>query len=95
MSYRKKCNDSGIPVVVLTNQAGVGRGYFSKEDVKNVNKKIKSNYLLNNARIDEFFISYSHPDGSAPFNYESLFRKPMVGMAFPLLRNLVLILVSA
>ena len=77
----KKCNKKDIPVIVLTNQAGVGRGYFFKRYVDNVNNKIKAAYSSLGARIDDFIISYTHPEGVSPFNYYSLLRKPKAGMA--------------
>ena len=76
----KKCNDLGVPVIVLTNQAGVGRGYFSEDDVKSVNEKLRKAFLQKNARIDDFFTSFSHPNGITPYDYDSIYRKPMEGM---------------
>ena len=76
----KLCNDVGIPVIVITNQAGVARGYFNEENVTKVNNKIKQTFISKGARIDEFIVSFTHVNGIAPYNYESIFRKPMHGM---------------
>jgi D-glycero-D-manno-heptose 1,7-bisphosphate phosphatase len=76
----KKCNEKGIPVIVLTNQAGVGRGYFSPLNVEKINEKIRADLKMDEAYIDDFFISYTHPEGVSPYNYESIYRKPMHGM---------------
>lgn len=77
----RRCNENNIPVLVLTNQAGVAKGHFSKNDVKIINDEIKLFYRSLGAVIDDFFISFSHPDGAIGLNYCSVYRKPMHGMA--------------
>ena len=77
----KKCNEKGIPVIVLTNQAGVARGFFNEKNVNGINQKIKSSFKLKDALIDDFMVSFTHPDGISPYNYESFLRKPMPGLA--------------
>jgi len=36
----KKLNDSGHDIVVISNQAGIGKGYFSKDELDGVNRKM-------------------------------------------------------
>lgn len=74
------CNKKGIPVIVITNQSGVGRGFYTEQDVDRVNCKIKELYEEKNALIDHFYSAFSHPDGIAPYDYYSLLRKPMKGL---------------
>ena len=77
----RACNDKGIKVIVLTNQSGVSRGYFSINDVNLVNQYIRDTYKEKKARIDNFYICPFHPEGNNPFKKESILRKPLPGMA--------------
>jgi len=45
-------NEAGFPVVVVTNQSGVGRGYFPESLVRSVNEMMKEELAAVGARID-------------------------------------------
>ncbi len=55
-------NSLGVPVIVITNQSGVGRGYFTEDSLKAVNKRLIE--LLNDggARIDGLYYCVHLPD---------------------------------
>jgi histidinol-phosphate phosphatase family protein len=75
-------NQAGIPVAVVTNQAGVARGFYGIDDVAQVHKHIEA-YLANyGARIDVFVYCPYHPAGIVEaFARTSEDRKPGPGMA--------------
>ena len=56
-------NRAGIPVAVVTNQAGVARGLYGIEDVALVHKYITEHLAEHEAHIDLFLFSPYHPDG--------------------------------
>lgn len=75
------CNQSNILVVVVTNQSGIARGYFSETRLQSINTKLKKLYLLKDARIDDFFYC-PHLPGLREDNtkFECSCRKPKPGM---------------
>src|ERR1039458_1024075 len=75
-------NQSGIPVVVITNQSGVARGFFSTDDVENVHQYIAGRMAEHGAHIDLFLFCPYHPEGAVKaFARFSADRKPGPGMA--------------
>lgn len=77
-----RLNAAGIPVAVVTNQAGVARGYFELEDVELVHKHMAAEMARSGAHVDAWFFCPYHPDGVVePFARVSSDRKPGPGMA--------------
>jgi D,D-heptose 1,7-bisphosphate phosphatase len=75
-------NKVGIPVVVVTNQAGVARGMYGIDDVVQVHRYIADCLADHGAHIDLFLFSPYHPAGVVEaFARTSEDRKPRPGMA--------------
>ncbi|MGH3517722.1 MAG: HAD-IIIA family hydrolase [Haloechinothrix sp.] len=75
-------NEAGVPVAVLTNQAGVARGYYGIEDVQVVHKHITAELAREGAHVDLWLFCPYHPDGTVKaFARASADRKPAPGMA--------------
>jgi histidinol-phosphate phosphatase family protein len=75
-------NRAGIPVALVTNQAGVARGLYGIEDVALVHKYIAEHLAEHEAHIDMFLFSPYHPDGVVTaYARASEDRKPGPGMA--------------
>jgi histidinol-phosphate phosphatase family protein len=75
-------NRAGIPVAVVTNQAGVARGRYAVDDVHLVHKYIAAHLAEHGAHIDLFLFSPYHPDGVVEaYSRASADRKPGPGMA--------------
>lgn len=75
-------NQAGIPVAVVTNQAGVARGYYGIDDVAAVHDHIAKRLADYGAHIDLFVYCPYHPDGVvAAYARTSEDRKPRPGMA--------------
>jgi D,D-heptose 1,7-bisphosphate phosphatase len=75
-------NRAGIPVAVLTNQAGVAYGLYGIDDVALVHKYIAAHLAEHEAHIDLFLFSPYHPRGVVePYAHASEDRKPRPGMA--------------
>ena len=77
----KYLNKKNYKVVVVTNQSGVARGFFTIEDVKKIHSYIQKKLNENDAKIDEFYFCPFHKDGIIKrFKKDSLLRKPNIGM---------------
>ena len=75
-------NRAGVPVAVVTNQAGVARGLYGLDGVAEVHRYIAVHLAGYGARIDLFLYCPYHPDGVVEgFARTSEDRKPRPGMA--------------
>jgi len=76
-------NESGRKAVVITNQAGVARGFFTEEFVQDINDRIRNILLAGGARIDRFYYCPHHPtEGYAPYRRICECRKPGPGLLY-------------
>ncbi len=71
MEALKLAVSKGFELVVVTNQAGISRGLYTKEEVDRIHAFFQSECKKNNVEILEFFYSIHHPDIC-----NSLSRKP-------------------
>lgn len=58
----KRLNKNGIKAIVVTNQSGVGRGYFTEADVRAVNERLEELLLLDGARLDGIYYCPHRPE---------------------------------
>ena len=74
-------NKRGVAVVVVTNQAGIGRGYYGWAEFEAVQKAIISQLAAEGARIDAVYACPHHPQGQGRFAHpDHPARKPNPGM---------------
>jgi D-glycero-D-manno-heptose 1,7-bisphosphate phosphatase len=77
----KYLNDKNYKVVVVTNQSGVARGFFTIKDVKTIHSFIQKKLKENDAKIDKFYFCPFHKDGTVKkYKKNSSLRKPDIGM---------------
>jgi len=82
----KALNDQGYYVFVVTNQAGVARGYYTTEDVETLHRHMSDELRQVGAHIDAYEYCPHHPDGVVDaFRTHSRRRKPEPGMIEDLL----------
>jgi histidinol-phosphate phosphatase family protein len=75
-------NAAGLPVAVVTNQAGVARGFYGIEDVRAVHAHIDDLLAREGAHIDAWLFCPYHPSGLVEeYARWSSDRKPAPGMA--------------
>lgn len=87
----RRLKAAGFRLVVVTNQSGVARGYFTEEDVRAVHRHIQAKLAANGAGVDGWYFCPFHPEGTvAPYNVESPMRKPGTGMVELAARDLSL-----
>ena len=70
----KKLNEIGFKVVVITNQSGIGRGYFTEETLDLIHGKMAEDLKRQGARIDGVYYCPHHPDDDCSC------RKPKTGL---------------
>lgn len=74
-------NDSGVRVIVVTNQAGVARGYFPESRVAEIHERLVELLAEAGARVDAFYYCPHHPvEGREPYRMDCACRKPKPGM---------------
>lgn len=77
----KRLNENGFKVIIVTNQAGVARGYFSEEAVKELNKYIQESLAEQGAFIDMVYYCPHHIEGVIEEYRKACYcRKPNPGM---------------
>lgn len=77
----RRLNEKGFRVVVVTNQAGVARGYYGEEDVETLHRYMNKVLGRQGAHVDKFFYCPHHPEhGIGAYKVECECRKPKTGM---------------
>lgn len=81
-STLKSLQDRGYLLIVISNQAGVARGYFGEEDVKIFHKELARRIeLASGAKIDAFYYCPHHPEGKVlEYRKNCDCRKPGIAM---------------
>lgn len=79
----KLCNEKNILTIVVTNQSGVARNYYSEDDVKKFHNFMQEDLKKIGAHIDAFYYCPHHPEGAvAEYRKVCDCRKPKPGMIF-------------
>ena len=77
----RRANETGIPTILITNQAGIGRRYYAWEHFLQVQEKIIDDLAAEGARIDAVFACPHHVDARPPYQHaDHPARKPNPGM---------------
>lgn len=78
----KLFNDCGFKVIIITNQSGVGRGYFTEDELKKVHEKMKRDLKDGGANIDAIYYCPHHPADNCSC------RKPKTALALKAISDL-------
>lgn len=74
-------NRAGLRAVVVTNQAGVARGYFPEPLVDQVHALLRDAMASGGARLDGIYCCLHHPSvGEPPYRQDCECRKPRPGL---------------
>ncbi|MGI8917583.1 MAG: D-glycero-alpha-D-manno-heptose-1,7-bisphosphate 7-phosphatase [Pyrinomonadaceae bacterium] len=77
----KLLNDRGWLAVIITNQAGVARGYFSESMIETVHDNLRRELQDQGARVDAIYYCAHHPTvGEPPYRQDCDCRKPKPGL---------------
>ena len=77
----KYLNNNGFHVVVVSNQSGIGRGYYHKKDLLKLEKYILDSLHEIKAKIDKFYYAFYFKNSKNKiYRKNKILRKPMNGM---------------
>ena len=77
----RAANDRGMPVVVVTNQSGVGRGYYGWAEFSILQDALIAAFAAEGAHFDMVLACAYHGDGQPPYAVaDHPWRKPQPGM---------------
>ncbi len=77
----RQLNECNIPVVVVTNQSGLARGYFPPSLLDEVHAKMERELAAEGAHIDGLYICPHHPEAKEEqFRKTCNCRKPKTGL---------------
>jgi D-glycero-D-manno-heptose 1,7-bisphosphate phosphatase len=77
----RRLKEQGFHLVVVTNQAGVARGYYKEADVIALHEALNKQLSKEGAEIDYFFYCPHHPvHGIMEYKKDCHCRKPETGM---------------
>ena len=85
----KKLNDMDIPVVVISNQSGLARGYFPEELLGEVHEKMNRLLAEKGAHVDAIYYCPHHPEAKEErFREACSCRKPRPGLVLKAAKQL-------
>ena len=58
----RQLNEHGFKVIVITNQSGIARGYFTEETLVKIHEKMKGGLAEEGAWVDAIYYCPHHPD---------------------------------
>lgn len=73
--------NNGYKFIIISNQSGVARGYFTEDKLIDVEQKMRQLFCDNGLKLSGFYYCPHHPQGSVPgYNRLCDCRKPEAGM---------------
>src|SRR5438128_558099 len=82
-------NSAGLPVVVITNQAGVARGLFTEQFVGETHARLSERLAEGGAHVDAYYYCPHHPGGTVAAHAKACdCRKPAGGLVDRAARDL-------
>jgi D-glycero-D-manno-heptose 1,7-bisphosphate phosphatase len=73
--------EAGFLVIVVTNQSGVGRGYYDEADVDAIHRHLDGELAALGTGVDGYYFCPHHPEhGIGSYKLECECRKPLPGM---------------
>lgn len=70
----RRLNDAGFLVIVITNQSGINRGYFTEETLSKIHERLLKDVSVCGGHIDDIFYCPHTPEENCDC------RKPKIGL---------------
>lgn len=80
----KLLNDADFRIVIITNQSGIARGYFSEEMLGKIHQKMRDDLAQYGAHIDAIYFCPHHPDDNCDC------RKPKPKLVYQAVKKLAI-----
>lgn len=84
----KQLKDMGYLLVVVTNQSGIARGYFSEREFLQLTEWMDWSLADRGVDLDGIYYCPHHPDGQGDYKQDCDCRKPKAGMLLQAIREL-------
>ena len=72
----------GFQLVVITNQAGIGRGYYTEEDAERLHGYMREELRKQGILLQGIYYCPHHLEGLPPYNMDCSCRKPKAGLFY-------------
>lgn len=77
----RSAQDNGFILIIITNQAGIAKGFYSEDDFKNLTTWMENKFLEQNIKITKVYYCPYHKDAViSKYKIDSFDRKPKPGM---------------
>jgi D-glycero-D-manno-heptose 1,7-bisphosphate phosphatase len=87
---------AGLKLVVVTNQSGIARGFFTEDDLQQMHAALSATLAASGVTVDGYYFCPHHPDGVIPgLAVRCDCRKPQPGMALRAARDLDITLANS
>jgi D-glycero-D-manno-heptose 1,7-bisphosphate phosphatase len=87
----KLLKDAGFLVVIVTNQSGIGRGFYAEADLERLHAFMEQALARIGTGVDAYYFCPHHPQhGQGEYRTECVCRKPLPGMLLAAARDLVI-----
>jgi D-glycero-D-manno-heptose 1,7-bisphosphate phosphatase len=87
--FLRAARDLGYRLAILTNQAGVARGYYSEKDYHDLTQHMLGELRRESIEIELVLACFEHSESANPtYARESFWRKPNSGMVLEAVRRL-------
>ena len=81
INFIKKYNDKNYYVIIITNQSGIGRGYYTEKDLSKLHEWMCQKIRSKGGNIDSiYFAPYFKNSKFAKYRKGKKMRKPDIGM---------------
>jgi D-glycero-D-manno-heptose 1,7-bisphosphate phosphatase len=87
--WLRALQQAGLKLVVVTNQSGIARGYFTENDLQRMHAALSATLAMSGVTVDGYYYCPHHPDGVIQeLAVRCDCRKPRPGMVLQAARDL-------
>lgn len=85
----RRLHTAGYRLIIVTNQSGIGRGYYSEADFERLNAAIRARFVEAGAPLSGIYFCPHHPEKALkPYRIQCDCRKPEPGMILQAAKDL-------